>query len=57
MEPLLLDMMIIIVVVAELFFAKVGVLEGMLMSRVTVVAGNKVVELVCSVRVVAEETD
>jgi hypothetical protein len=56
MDPLLLDMMIVIVVVAESFFAKVGVLEGMLMSRVTAAAGNEVVELVCSVRVGVEET-
>jgi hypothetical protein len=57
MDPLLLDMMIVVVVMAEAFFAEVGVLEGMLVSGMTVVAGYKDMELVCSVRVGAEEAD
>jgi len=40
-------MMIVVVVVAKMFFAKVGVLEGVLVSRVTAAAGNEDVELVC----------
>ena len=51
MKPLLLDMMIVIVVMAEAFFAKVGMLEGVLMCGVTAVARDKVVELVSSVGV------
>ena len=57
MDPLLLDMMIVVVVVAEAFFTEVGMLEGVFVSRVTVAAGDKDVELVCSVRVGAEEVD
>jgi hypothetical protein len=57
MDPLSLDMMIVIVIVAEAFFAKVGVFEGVLVSGVTVAAGDEDVELVCSVRVGAEEAN
>ena len=47
MDPLSLDMMIVVVVMAEPFFAKVGVFEGVLVSRVTATAGDEVVEFVC----------
>jgi hypothetical protein len=57
MDPLSLDMMIVVVVVAEAFFAKVGVLEGVLVSRMTMAAGDKDVKLVGSVGVGAEEID
>ena len=57
MEPLSLDMMIVVVVVAEAFFAEVGVLEGVLVSGVTTTAGDEGVELVCSVGVRMEEVD
>jgi hypothetical protein len=57
MDPLSLDMMIVIVVVAEAFFAEVGVLEGVLVSRVTAMAGDEVVELVCRIGIRAEEAD
>jgi hypothetical protein len=57
MEPLSLDMMIVVVVVAEAFFAEVGVLEGVLMSGVAVATGDEDVELVCGVGIGAEETD
>jgi hypothetical protein len=56
MEPLLLDMIIVIVVVAETFFTEVGVLEGVLVSGMTAATGGEVVELVCSVGVGVEET-
>jgi hypothetical protein len=57
MDPLSLDIMIVIVVVAEAFFAKVGVFEGVFVGRVTAVAGDKGVELVGRVGVGTEETD
>jgi hypothetical protein len=50
-------MMIVVVVVAETFFAKVGVLEGVLVSGVTAAAGDEDVELVCRVWVGAEEAE
>jgi hypothetical protein len=50
-------MMIIIVVMAEAFFTKVGVLKGVLVSGVTVVARDKGVEFVGGVRVGAEKAD
>jgi hypothetical protein len=43
--------MIVVVVVAEAFFAKVGVLESALMSGMAAVARDKDVELVGGVRV------
>jgi hypothetical protein len=46
MDPLSLDMMIIVVVMAEAFFAEVGVLKSMLMSRMTVAARDEDMELV-----------
>jgi hypothetical protein len=55
MDPFLLDMVIVVVVVAESFFAEVGMFEGVLMGRVTAAAGDKDVELVCGVGVRAEE--
>jgi hypothetical protein len=57
MDPLTLDMMIIIVVVAKVFFAEVGVFEGVLVSGVTVAPSDEDVELVCSVGVGAKEAD
>jgi hypothetical protein len=57
MDPLTLDMMIVVVVVTKLFFAEVGVLEGMLVSGMTATAGDEFVELVCGVVVGAEEAD
>jgi hypothetical protein len=57
MDPLLLDMMIVVVVVAEVFFAKVGVLEGVLMSGMTTMTRDEDVELVCSVGVGVEKVD
>jgi hypothetical protein len=57
MDPLSLDMVIVIVVVAEMFFAEVGVLEGVLVSGVTAAAGGEVMELVCRVGVGAEKAD
>jgi hypothetical protein len=55
MDPLSLDMMIMVVVVAKAFFAEVGVLEGVLVSGVTAAAGDEVVKFVCRVGVGAEE--
>jgi hypothetical protein len=57
MDPLSLDMMIVVVVVTEAFFAEVGVFEGVLVSRMAATAGDKVVELVCGVGIGAEEAD
>jgi hypothetical protein len=57
MDPLMLDMMIIVVVVAKEFLTKVGVLEGMLMSRVTATSGYEDMELVQGVRVGVKEAD
>jgi hypothetical protein len=55
MDPLSLDMMIIVVVMTEVFFAEVGVLEGVLVSGVTAMAGDKDVELVCGVWIRVEK--
>jgi hypothetical protein len=57
MELLSLDMMMIIVVVAEAFFAKVGVLKGMLVSWMTVVTGDENMKLVGGIGVRAEKAD
>jgi hypothetical protein len=57
MDPFSLDMVIVVVVVAEAFFTEVGVLKGMLVGRVTATTGDEDVELVCSVRIGAEEAD
>jgi hypothetical protein len=55
MEPLSLDMMIVIVVVAEAFFTKIGVLEGMLVGRMAMAARDKYVELVGGVGIRMEK--
>jgi hypothetical protein len=55
MDPFSLDMVIVVVVVAEAFFAEVGVFEGVLVGRVTATAGDEDVELVCSVGIGAEK--
>jgi hypothetical protein len=57
MDPLSLDMMIVIVVVAEAFFAEVRVLEGVLVSGMTAAAGDKDMKLVRGVGVGVEEAD
>jgi hypothetical protein len=50
-------MVIVVVVVAESFFAEVGVFEGVLVSRVTAATRDEDVELVCSVGVGVKEAD
>ena len=55
MDPFSLDMVIVVVVVAEAFFAEVGMFEGVLVGRVTAAAGDEDVELVCSVGIGAEK--
>ena len=57
MDPLTLDMMIVVVVVAETFFAKVGVLEGVLVGGMTAATGDEGMELVRGVGVGAEKAD
>jgi hypothetical protein len=57
MDPLSLDMMIVVVVVAEAFFAEVGMFEGVLVSGVATATGDEGVELVRGVGVGAEEAD
>jgi hypothetical protein len=57
MDPSSLDMMIVIVVVTETFFAKIGVFEGVLMGRVTAATGDEDVEFVCGIGVGVEKVD
>ena len=57
MDPFSLDMVIVVVVMAETFFAEVGVLKGMLVGRVTATTGDEDVELVCGVGIGAEKAD
>jgi hypothetical protein len=50
-------MVIIVVVVAEAFLAEMGVLEGVLVGRVTAATRDEDVELVCSVGIGAKKAD
>jgi hypothetical protein len=57
MDPLMLDMMIIVVVVAKEFLTKMGVFKSMFMCRVTVATRDKDMELVGGIGVGVEKAD